>query len=67
MRISDQKTPVVICTDATLPIAILSSVCPKNRGLIRLTCCGVTIMRVGNKRLPRVQRLAVKVSPAGLG
>src|SRR5256885_8476002 len=43
-------------------MAILSSLLPKRRGFTRLTCCGVTVMRVGKKRLPLVQRLAAKVS-----
>ncbi|MBV9339719.1 MAG: hypothetical protein JO159_02365 [Acidobacteria bacterium] len=64
MRISDQITPVVICTEATWGIAILSSVLPKRRGLTRLTCRGLTTILVGKKKLPRVHRLAVNVSPA---
>src|SRR2546429_8520333 len=62
MRISDQMIPVEICTEATLPMAMLSSLLPKRRGFTRLTCCGVTVIRVGKKRLPFVQRLAAKVS-----
>ncbi len=54
--------PVEICTEATLPMAMLSSLLPKSRGFTRLTSCGVTVMRVGKKRLPPVQRLAAKVS-----
>src|SRR5215470_507909 len=60
IRISDQMMPVAICTEATCKIAMLSSVLPNNLGLTRLTCKGVTTMRVGKNRLPRVQRLAVK-------
>src|SRR6185437_1820240 len=47
MRMSDQSTPVVICTDATCEIAILSSVLLNRCGFTRLTCSGVTTMRVG--------------------
>src|SRR5215470_4002208 len=64
MRISDQMMPVRICTDATCEMAMLSSVVPNSRGFTRLTCNGLTTMRVGKSRLPRVQRLALKVSPA---
>src|SRR5690242_15316616 len=64
IRISDQITPVRICTDATCEIAMLSSVVPKSRGFTRLTCSGLTTMRVGKIRLPRVHRLALKDSPA---
>src|ERR1700730_15623373 len=55
--------PVEICTDATFPRAMLSSLLPNSRDFTRLTCCGVTMIRTGNNRLPLVQRLAVKVSP----
>src|SRR5205814_3835904 len=55
--------PVRICTEATCEIAILSSVVPNIRGLTRLTWSGLTTIRVGKIRLPRVQRLALKVSP----
>src|SRR3981081_1127713 len=60
MRISDQNTPVLISTDATLVMGMLSSELPKNRGLIRNTRSGPTSMRVGKRKLPRVQRLALK-------
>src|SRR6476620_798044 len=65
MRMLDQITPVEICTDATLPRAMLSSLLPNKRDFTRLTCCGVTMMRTGKKRFPLVQRLAVKVSEVG--
>src|SRR4051812_11846006 len=65
IRMFDQMTPVEICTDATLPRAMLSSLLPNRRDLTRLTCCGVTMMRTGKKRLPLVHRLAVKVSEVG--
>jgi hypothetical protein len=60
MRISDQSIPVLISTDATLVMGMLSSELPKNRGLTRKTRSGLTSMRVGKRKLPRVQRLAVK-------
>src|SRR5882724_10313383 len=65
MRISDQITPVEICTEATLPRAMLSSLLPNRRDFTRLTCCGVTMLRTVKKKLPLVQRLAVKVSGVG--
>src|SRR5439155_958725 len=42
---------------------MLSSVVPNMRGLTRLTCSGLTTIRVGKIKLPRVQRLALKLSP----
>src|SRR5580704_2721223 len=65
MRMLDQITPVEICTEATFPKAMLSSLLPNRRDFTRLTCCGVTMMRTGKNRLPLVQRLAVKVSELG--
>src|SRR6202158_3715862 len=65
MRMLDQINPVEICTDATFPREVLSSLLPNRRDFIRLTCCGVTMMRTGKNRLPLVQRLAVKVSELG--
>ncbi len=65
MRMFDQIKPVEICTDATLPRAMLSSLLPKRRDFTRLTCCGVTVIRTGKNKLPFVQRLAVKVSELG--
>src|SRR5713101_5838130 len=62
--ISDQMIPVWICTEATCEIAILSSVLLNHRGFTRLTCSGLTTMRVGKIRFPRVQRLAANVSLA---
>src|SRR5437879_3538663 len=67
IRICDQIMPVVIRTEATCEMAMLSSVLPKSRGFTRLTCRGLTTIRVGKNRLPWVQRLAVKVSPAEAG
>ena len=57
--ISDQSIPVLISTEATLVMGILSSELPKNLGLIRNTRSGLTSIRVGKKKLPRVQRLAL--------
>jgi hypothetical protein len=58
---SDQSMPVLINTEATLVMGMLSSELPKNRGLIRNTRSGLTSMRVGKSKLPRVQRLALKI------
>ena len=63
---SDQNTPVEICTDATAGIAILSCVDPNNRGFTRKTCSGVTTIRVGKNKFPFVHRLALKLSPLEL-
>src|SRR5260370_34569610 len=62
IRISDQITPVEICTEATFPRAMLSSLLPNRRDFARLTCCGVTMRRTGKNRLPLVQRLAGKIA-----
>src|SRR5271166_135882 len=62
ITISDQKTPVEMCTEAIFDIAILSSLLPNNRDLTRLTRCGLMTSFVGNKKLPCVHRLAAKVS-----
>ena len=59
IRMSDQSIPVLINTEATLVMGMLSSELPKNLGLIRKTRSGLTSMRVGNRKLPRVQRLAL--------
>src|SRR6185437_1133728 len=61
IRMSDQTIPVLINTEATLVMGMLSSELPKNRGLIRNTRSGPTSIRVGKRRLPRVQRLALKI------
>src|ERR1700753_1402769 len=60
IRMFDQKTPVAICTDATLEMGILSSDRPKNLGLMRNTRSGPTSICVGKKKLPCVKRLALK-------
>src|SRR5579864_2603697 len=62
MTISAQKTPVEICTEATLEMGMLSSLEPKRRDLVRITRWGLTTILVGKKKLPRVQREAAKVS-----
>src|SRR5579859_2698569 len=62
MRITDQIRPVLICTDATLDIGMLSSVRPKKRGFTRNTRSGPTEITVGKRKFPCVQRLALKVS-----
>src|SRR6266513_5864843 len=67
IRMSDQNTPVEICIEATCVIAILSCVLPNSLGLIRNTCSGLTTIRVGKKKFPRVKRLAVKLSVLDVG
>src|ERR1051326_7643347 len=59
IRMSDQSIPVLINTEATLVMGMLSSELPKNLGLIRRTRSGPTSIHVGKRRLPRVQRLAL--------
>src|SRR6202034_2006259 len=61
MTISDQKTPVEMWTEAILVMPMLSSLLPNRRDLTRVTRCGLMMRRVGKKKLPCVQRLAVKV------
>src|ERR1700751_3366338 len=62
ITISDQNTPVEMWTDATFVMPMLSSLLPNKRDLMRVTRCGLITRRVGQKKLPCVQRLAVKVS-----
>src|SRR5579864_1995091 len=62
MTISDQKTPVEMCTEAIFDMAILSSLLPNSRDLTRLTRCGLITSFVGKKKFPCVHREAVKVS-----
>src|SRR5437763_1597077 len=62
ITISDQTTPVEMCTDATLEIGILSSLLPNIRDLIRITRCGLTTSLVGKRKFPFVKREARKVS-----
>ena len=61
----DQIIPVKMWTDATFDITIDSSSLPNKRPFTRLTRFGVTTILVGKKRLPRVQRLAVKTVSGG--
>src|SRR5262245_12393635 len=61
---SDQISPVLMCTDATLGRAMLISSRLNQERLRRTIAVSVTSMIVGNKRLPRVQRLAWNVSAA---
>src|SRR2546430_10971309 len=65
IRISDHITPVEMCTEATFEIGMLSSLLPNRRDFRRLTRKGLTRSRVGKRKLPCVQRLAVKVSGVG--
>jgi len=62
ITISDQNTPVEMCTDATFEIGMLSSLLPNNFDLVRMTRCGLTTSLVGKKKFPWVHREAVKVS-----
>src|ERR1700728_12905 len=62
IRISAQRTPVEMCTEAIFDIAMLSSLLPNQRDFTRLTRTGLTTRRVGKTKLPCVQRLAAKVS-----
>lgn len=62
ITISDQNTPVEICTEAIFDIAMLSSLLPNNRDFTRETRCGLITSRVGKKKFPCVHREAVKVS-----
>jgi len=64
---SDQMTPVEIFTEATWEIEMLSSLLPNRRRFTRLTLSGLTTIRVGNQKFPRVQRLALKVSSEAAG
>lgn len=62
IAISDQNTPVEMCTDAILEMAMLSSLLPNNRLLTRETRWGLITSFVGKKKFPCVHREAVKVS-----
>src|SRR5882724_7499680 len=66
MRMSAQTMPVEMCTEATLEMAMLSSLLPNQRDFTRLTRCELTTSWVGKRKLPFVQRLAVKVSGWGV-
>ncbi len=60
IRIFDHINPVLMLTDATFDMAMLSSSEPSRRGLMRETRSGVISIRTGKKRLPAVHRLALK-------
>ena len=62
ITISDQTTPVLMCTDAIFDIAMLSSLLPNQRDLTRDTRCGLITSFVGNKKFPCVHRDALNVS-----
>src|SRR5436305_4401359 len=66
MRMVENISPVLMFTDATFCIAMLSSLEPMARGLIRRTRSGLTSITVGKNRFPDVQRLALKRSLMGL-
>src|SRR5579859_2229700 len=65
MRMLEKISPVLMFTDATFCIAILSSFDPMARGLMRRTRSRLTSMTVGKSMFPAVQRLAVKRSLIG--
>src|SRR5579863_4734195 len=62
ITISDQNTPVEMCTEAIFDIAMLSSLLPNSRDFTRATLCGLMTSFVGKKKFPCVQRLAEKDS-----
>src|SRR5579862_474876 len=62
ITISDQNTPVLMCTDATFEIGMLSSLLPNRRDLVRITRWGLTTILVGKKKFPCVHREAENVS-----
>src|ERR1700758_1567089 len=62
ITISDQKTPVLMWTEAIFDMAMLSSFEPNSRDFTRLTRCGLITSFVGKRKLPCVHRLAAKVS-----
>src|SRR5580704_12941919 len=62
ITISDQKTPVEMCTEAIFEMPMLSSLLPNRRDLTRVTRSGLTMIFVGKTKLPCVQRLATKVA-----
>src|SRR5579872_640250 len=62
ITISDQNTPVLMCTEAIFDIAMLSSLLPNRRDLTRDTRWGLITSFVGNRKLPCVHRDALNVS-----
>src|SRR5215468_8223968 len=67
IRMSDQKMPVEILTDATWEIEMLSSVLLNQCRFKRLTRREFTTIRVGNRKLPFVHRLAENASSLEAG
>jgi hypothetical protein len=63
----DQITPVEICTEATLPSAMLSSLLPKQAGFHPAHMLRSDDDADGKEQIALVQRLAVKVSGSGIG
>ena len=64
---SDQISPVLMWTEATLGRAMLISSRRNHDRLRRIIAVSVISMTVGNKKLPWVQRLAWKDSTAITG
>src|ERR1051325_11018218 len=62
IKTSDQIRPVLMWTEATFGRAMLISSRLSHERLRRTMAVSVTSMTVGNKKLPRVQRLAWNVS-----
>src|ERR1700730_469870 len=65
IRISDQSIPVEMWTEAIFDMAMVSSLLPNHRDFTRLTRNGLTRIRVGKRKLPWFQRLAVKTWAGG--
>ncbi len=64
MRMSENIMPVLMWTEATLKMLMLISSTLNQERLRLMTDLSVTSMRVGNRKLPFVQRLALKISEA---
>ena len=62
MRMSAQKSPVSTCTEATRWRCTLISFLANHERFLLTTAVSFTSMTVGNRRLPRVQRLAANLS-----
>jgi len=58
INISDQISPVLMWTEAILAMLIVISSWLNHDRLRRVTDLSLTSINVGNKKLPRVQRLA---------
>ena len=61
---SDHRMPVLMWTDATLVMLMLISSRLNQERLCRMTALSVTSITVGNRKFPRVHRLALNVSEA---